>query len=275
MTMKYIGIFFLFIQVAGCTSGNNSQMLKAQLDEVTTRLRVVENTNSGIRNRLKNLETDVAVLKDRMSVLRHNRSQEVVVNKVPDMPVERLQPPVNYNENTTPTTVHQGLPTTYDTIDDEGQAHPYQARIQPPEQDRKVRVKVNPSIPKQAVQTPQALYRTAFDAYRHGESGRAIALFTQFLKVYPENDLSDNAMYWLGECYYDKRSFDKAKEFFTNVVTRYPKGNKVADAMLKMGMCNEMQDRFKDAKRLFQAVMLGYPDSSAARIAMDKMQALQ
>jgi len=274
--MKYIGIVFLFY--AGCTSGNNNQMLKIQVDELTKRLQDVESTNSGFLQRLKDMETDITVLKDRMSVIRRKTHYKSgVINPSPRqvLPVERLQPEKEnkYNSHPQKVNVKHGLNVSYDSIDDEG--HPYNLQNQDQDTNNTEDNTVKITASKEISQEPQSMYRSAFDAYRHGEPDRAINLFKKFLKKYPKNDLSDNAIYWIGECYYDKRAFDRAKGYFTTVVTKYPKGNKVADAMLKIGLCNEMQNRFKDAKRLFKAVMLGYPDSSAARIAMKRIQELQ
>jgi len=284
MAMRFIGVLLLFIAVSGCTSADNSQMLKIQLDEVTSRLRDLESANAGTRKRVKKLETDVLVLKDRVSAMKHTRFQrKPVVDETPDrnIPLERLSPsmetrtPKQKEDSIKITSVRDGLNMDYDSIDNEGVAHPYDTKNKTATvAEPKNPVEQTETTPKEKVGDIQTLYRTAFDAYRHGEPDKAISLFKKFLD-YPKNDLSDNALYWMGECYYDKRLFSKAKGFFTNVVTEYPKGNKVADAMLKLGMCNEMLNRFKDAKRLFKAVMLGYPDSSAARIAMERIHALQ
>ncbi len=291
--MKQIGALILAVFLAGCASGNNTQMLKVQLDEVTHRVRDLEATNTTIQTRLKHLETRITLLQDRLSAMRSAAPRYTSTGPaVPrGLPVQRVRPDVAPQvegaepgdivvDNPVPAgsadsadrgRVLQGLPVAYDSIDENGDAH-VQDQAPPA---ASVAARDKPPARPRVKQDQHAAYQAAFDAYRHGELSRAIAAFKAFLKAYPHTDLSDNAVYWIGECYYDQREFEKAKQYFTRVVTQYPKGNKVADAMLKMGMCNEMQNRFQDAKRLFKAVMLGFPDTSAARIAMDRMHALQ
>ena len=59
--------------------------------------------------------------------------------------------------------------------------------------------------------------------------------FREFVRRYPHHDYADNAQYWLGECFYDQRAYDKAAPEFRAVVQRWPTGNKAPDAMLKLG----------------------------------------
>ena len=281
MTMKYIVFLVLIITLAGCSS-NNTQILKVQLDEVTTRLREVEAANAGFRTRLHNLETEVEVLKDRISAMRkrgfRRRNERRYETLAPaNIPVQKLEPntrpvepePQASVESAPPVEPQNGLSINYSSIDDNGDVVTTHSEPIKPVSDK------SPTPPKTTTATPQSLYQSGFAAYRHGEPDKAIEIFERFVNMYPKSELADNALYWIGECYYDKRDFDKARHYFTRVVTQYPKGNKVADAMLKLGMCNEMQSRFDEAKRLFKAVVLGYPDSSAARIASDRIRSLR
>ena len=67
----------------------------------------------------------------------------------------------------------------------------------------------------------------------------ALPLFVEFLKTYPNDELTDNASYWIGECYYLMSDYQKALDQFRGVTERFPDKDKAPDALLKMGYCYE------------------------------------
>ena len=261
----------------GCSSGVKE--LRAQLEELNTRLREVQRDVDILRQELKKTQDEQEVLRERLTVLwkrvkrRRVVRTQVLQTPVPtQIPVQHLVPQGPPAESESKgIEVEKGedgydhIIVHYDQIDQEEGASPPPARPKTP---------IKASTDSTQV-SPQALYKRAFDAYRHGEIAKAVKIFSSFVSRYPKHELADNALYWIGECYYDQRDFSTARTYFTRVITDYPSSNKVPDAMLKLGMCNEMEQRFEDAKRLFKAVMLSYPDSQAAKIAMQRIKSLR
>lgn len=115
---------------------------------------------------------------------------------------------------------------------------------------------------------PLAAYRTAYEAYQQGRVDESLPAFRAFAKAYPRHPYADNAQYWVGECFYDRRDWENARREFMRVVTEHPDGNKVPDAMVKVGLCDQRMQQSDDARRMYDAVMLTFPDSPAAAVAM-------
>jgi tol-pal system protein YbgF len=111
------------------------------------------------------------------------------------------------------------------------------------------------------------LYRAAYDALRAGHHDEAVRGFRDLVKRFPDHELADNAQYWLGECYYDRKLFTQAIPEFRLVVTRYPLGNKAPDALLKLAYCLLALGDLQKGKDLLQQVPASYPHTEAARLA--------
>ena len=102
----------------------------------------------------------------------------------------------------------------------------------------------------------------------------AIPRFREFLKKYPNSDFSDNAQYWLGECYYGMKEYDQAILEFDAVRRKYPKSDKVPAALLKQGFAfAELGDKV-DARLILQELADRYPQSEEAAKAKQKLKTL-
>jgi tol-pal system protein YbgF len=121
---------------------------------------------------------------------------------------------------------------------------------------------------------PARAYRAAYDELRRGHHDAAAAQFRAFLRRWPEHDYADNAAYWLGECYYDRRAFAEAKGAFAEVVSRYPTGNKAPDAMVKLALSLIALGEVKKGKELLTQVPEAYPRTEAARVASARLAEL-
>ena len=59
--------------------------------------------------------------------------------------------------------------------------------------------------------------------------------FKQYVETYPNNTLTPNAWYWLGQVQYSQAIYDQARLSFLNVA-RYNQSQKRPDALYKLGM---------------------------------------
>ncbi len=121
---------------------------------------------------------------------------------------------------------------------------------------------------------PLALYKSAYDDLRAGKHEAAEHGFREFVKKYPHHDYADNAQYWLGECFYDQRAFDRAAPEFRAVVQRWPTGNKAPDAMLKLGFSLLALGDVDKGRATLRAVDSTYPRTEAARLASERLAEL-
>ena len=115
-------------------------------------------------------------------------------------------------------------------------------------------------------------YQAAFDLLKEGRYQEAAAAFKQFLVVFPNSTVADNAQYWLAETYYVQRQFGESLPAFETVLSDYPESRKVPDALLKIGYCNYELKRLDAARSALAKVVQQYPDTTAARLASQRLE---
>lgn len=119
---------------------------------------------------------------------------------------------------------------------------------------------------------PAQLYQKARNLLLEGDSIHAAQLFKTFVVQHPNHSLADNAMYWLGECYYSSGQYAKAVTVFKKLVKAYPKAEKVPDALLKTGYSYLSMDDTNRAHHYLKSVLTQYPFSPAAEKAQEKLK---
>ncbi len=85
--------------------------------------------------------------------------------------------------------------------------------------------------------------------------------------IYPDHSLSDNAQYWIGECYYAEELYREAAIAFRRVLVVFQKSNKHPDAFFKLGLCYFRQDQMEKAAEHWNRLRQLYPESRAAGLA--------
>jgi len=104
---------------------------------------------------------------------------------------------------------------------------------------------------------------------------KAIAAFRKFLEKYPQGDLTDNALYWLGETYYVTQDNASALASFDELLQRFPGSEKVPGALLKKGYVLQAMGRKAEAKKMFERLVAEYPDASVSRMARTRLKQLK
>jgi len=129
-----------------------------------------------------------------------------------------------------------------------------------------------PALPAQTGSLdPAKLYKKGRALLLERNIPMAQALFSDFVKQFPDHELADNALYWLGECSYTTGNYEKAAKIFKSLVQTYPKGQKVPDALLKTGYSYMSIDDVNQANHYFKQVITRYPFSPAADKAQQKL----
>ena len=103
----------------------------------------------------------------------------------------------------------------------------------------------------------------------------ARSLFERFLSLYPNTDLSDNALFWLGETYYVEGKYPEAIVRYQEVLTKYPKGDKVPSALLKMAFSQEKLGNKTDAEVTLKRLVESFPNTPQAGIARKELEKLK
>jgi tol-pal system protein YbgF len=84
--------------------------------------------------------------------------------------------------------------------------------------------------------SPAAHYEQAFALLRDKNYEAAGTAFEDFLKRWPNHELSANAKYWLGESWYVRNNFERAARIFAESYQQAPKGPKGPDNLLKLAL---------------------------------------
>ena len=122
--------------------------------------------------------------------------------------------------------------------------------------------------------TPEELYSMALDAYRRGDVQEARKLFNEYLSKYPNTDLSDNALFWIGETYYVEGRYPEAIVRYQEVLVKFPKGDKVPSALLKMALSQIKLGALVDARVTLERLIKEFPNTPQARIAERELRKL-
>jgi len=122
--------------------------------------------------------------------------------------------------------------------------------------------------------TPEELYNSAYGDFIKGSYDLARQGFQEYVNHYPDTELSDNALYWVGETFYVDRKFDKAVDAFDRVIQLYPKGDKAAATILKKGFSYlELKNNKAGIKEL-RWLIRKYPSSNSAKLAKARLKSM-
>jgi tol-pal system protein YbgF len=83
---------------------------------------------------------------------------------------------------------------------------------------------------------PKQLYETAYGYLLQRDYGAAETAFDEFLKKFPNNSLSGNAQYWLGETHFVRGEYKAAASDFLKGYQTYGQSPKAPDNLLKLAM---------------------------------------
>lgn len=110
-------------------------------------------------------------------------------------------------------------------------------------------------------------YLRALEHYKNRRFIKALAGFQDYLKRHPATKLSDNALLWMGECYYNLKDYRQAILAYEKLLRDFPKSNKVPGALLKEGMAFSELGEKTSAAILLKMILKNHPNSEQARIA--------
>lgn len=83
---------------------------------------------------------------------------------------------------------------------------------------------------------PKQMYETAYGYLLQRDYGAAEVAFGEFLTRFPNDSLSGNAQYWLGESHFVRGQYKAAANAFLKGYQSYAQSPKAADSLLKLAM---------------------------------------
>ena len=121
---------------------------------------------------------------------------------------------------------------------------------------------------------PQTAYDDAYGEYQRGRYELALIGFKDYLETFPDTDLADNALYWIGECHFTQQRFDLAIEAFNDLVIRFPGSDKVASAQLKGAFAHIQRGDLDRGFEQLRELLRQHPSSPEAELARREINRL-
>jgi TolA-binding protein len=124
-------------------------------------------------------------------------------------------------------------------------------------------------------QDKAAHFTAAYQAYQQADHSRARALFTEYVRRYPQDDNADNAQYWIGKSYLDQQQPARAIGAFREVITRFQNGDALERSLFDMSQSFYDLHSCSDAKTALETLIQVRPQSSLLRDAQRRLRELR
>ena len=111
---------------------------------------------------------------------------------------------------------------------------------------------------------PRADYDQAYSMAVNGDYAGAERGFRTFLETYPDDALTANAQYWLGESLLAQQNFREAADAFLKTYTDHPNNSKSPDSLLKLGVSLRGLGERDAACATFSELLTKYPNAAPA-----------
>jgi tol-pal system protein YbgF len=281
--MRKAALLFLLL---GCGSGD--ALMRSQMADMQKKLDDTQRRASIAERKAEDLQDQVFLLTDKLE------SQKVAHNAPPRLPVVLLEPNKEERPANDDDIVFEGAARSRDPEHTRPQLVLSGTAKSPNKSAPPAQVKPTPNLPSENLQSENLgvapvppiakatapdgavkLYKDSYEALRAGRHDDARRGFRELVKKFPDHDLADNAQYWLGECFYDRKQFAEAMPEFRMVLTKYPLGNKAPDAMLKLAYCMLALGDLAKGREILSKLPETYPHTEAARLAQVRLSELR
>ncbi len=136
------------------------------------------------------------------------------------------------------------------------------------------------TVPQAQDNTPPAgmsaelLYNNAYRDYSGKKYDLALDEFAQYGKYYPTSEKAPDAMYYMGQIYFQGQDWKNAIDAFDRVLEKFPKNMRTADAQYFKAMSLLKDGQKTDAGHEFIDFLAKYPDGPHAKEAHMHLQDL-
>ncbi len=124
--------------------------------------------------------------------------------------------------------------------------------------------------------TPKEQYNYAFGLLQKRKYAAASVALKAFVDKHPDDALTGNALYWLGETYYFQKDYEESARIFLEGYKRYPKGSKAPANLYKLGKSLAAINEKTSACATLRKLQKSYPKTNKqllqkAKSAMSKI----
>ena len=122
--------------------------------------------------------------------------------------------------------------------------------------------------------SPADVYSQATADYQRGQFDLSRQGFQEYADTWPKTDVSDDALYWVGECWLAQKKPREAIAAFDRLFKVYPDSDKAATAHLKKALAHlDLQEKAQAIVQL-QFVVHQYPGTDEAKSARQRLKTL-
>lgn len=132
-----------------------------------------------------------------------------------------------------------------------------------------------PSVSPVETEGEEAAYKAAVSLIlQQRNTAAAIPALETFTEKYPSSRFKPNAHYWLGQIFYNDKSWENAKLHFGTLIEMYSESNKVPDATMKLGIIERNLGNISQARSYLNQVIQMYPDTTFAKMSQEQLNLL-
>lgn len=122
--------------------------------------------------------------------------------------------------------------------------------------------------------SPDELYNDAYADFLNGSFDKARTKFSEFVKRYPNSELSYNAQYLIGESLAKHGKPKEAVEAFKLTAANYPRSTKASAALWRAAEITAKTGSHEDLRAILRKIRDNYPASLEAAMADEKLKKL-
>lgn len=120
--------------------------------------------------------------------------------------------------------------------------------------------------------TPREQYDFAYNLLKNHQWAEGRSALQAFLDKHPDDELADNAAYWIGETYYINKQYKEAAKSFLEGYRKYPKADKAPDNLLKLAKSLAALNQVDNACTTYAKLLEDYPGSLPRIIKLAKSE---
>lgn len=238
------------------------RVIKEQMDEILSLVKIFQREQADMKEEQKRMPAQYQILLEKLDSVAVTLSRlsesvleikNVALTSAQALPQEGAE---TGGEEGTPPEGTAGEGTEGAT--EEGAQAEEQPDIQPPV--------LNPTL------SAREVYNMAYTDYRKGNYQLSIDGFQIYLEQFAESPLADNALYWIGECYFSQEDYETAVAQFNQLILQFPEGDKIPAAYLKKGISLRNLDRKEEALSVFRLLISKFPLEDETKIAQEKIK---
>jgi tol-pal system protein YbgF len=256
----YVGLLILGLLLSGCATRKEILQFQTDFEYVKAKLDTISINQQNLRMQVDGLQIRQDRLVDEMVTQSDMRQYKAYMgSRMDDYEGQALMISAQIND------LSQRLTGVAQAMDEWRYKQPAEPTIA--DSADMARAAEQPEI--------RELYDQAYTDLTRGNYELAKSGFAEYLRLYADTELADNALYWMGETEYVQHNYEEALSTFARVIADYPQGNKVPAALFKVGLCQLALANAEEAKTSFQRLIQEHPATPEASQAEERLKEME